>query len=196
LDADERPDAALCASIEQAVLDRGQGDRSRVAWLGALNRLNYFLHAPIRHGGWHPDWHLRLFRKGHAAFNDRRVHEGMEPKDASARVARLDGLLHHHSYPDIDGYMRRLNRYTSLQAQELMERRGARPAAALLRLLLDTPLTFLKMYVLRAGFLDGSRGLSLAILSASSTFWKYAKWWHGSWEAKGGKAGKPWVWKG
>ncbi len=48
------------------------------------------------------------------------------------------------------------------------------------------------MYVLKAGFLDGAVGLNLAFLSASSTFWKYAKWWHLSWTADGGKVGTPW----
>ena len=36
---------------------------------------------------------------------------------------------------------------------------------------------FLKMYLLKAGFLDGKQGLLLAILSAHSTFVKYADLW-------------------
>ena len=185
LDADENPDPALLAAIERAVTLEPAG-------LWSVNRLNYFLGEPVRHGGWHPDRHLRLFPKGAAAFNGRLVHEGMEPLDPRARVRPLDGLLHHHSYPDLSGYLARLNRYTSLQAQELFKRRGARPGAALLRAVADPPLTFLKMYLLKAGFLDGGPGLALALLSASSTFWKYAKWWHLGWTARGGEAGTPW----
>ena len=36
---------------------------------------------------------------------------------------------------------------------------------------------FLKMYVLKVGFLDGKQGFLLAVLSAHSTFVKYADLW-------------------
>ena len=36
---------------------------------------------------------------------------------------------------------------------------------------------FVKMYILRAGFLDGRQGILLALLSAHSTFVKYADLW-------------------
>jgi glycosyltransferase involved in cell wall biosynthesis len=185
LDADENPDPALLAAVERALTLEPRG-------LWRVNRLNYFLGQPVRHGGWHPDRHLRLFPKGAAAFEERLVHEGMRPLDPALRVRTLDGLLHHHSYPDLDGYLARLNRYTTLQAQDLFQRKGARPGLALLRLALDPAWTFFKMYVLKRGFLDGGLGLHVALLSASSTFWKHAKHWHLSWRARGGQAGTPW----
>jgi glycosyltransferase involved in cell wall biosynthesis len=184
LDADENPDGVLCRAIQRAVTEP--------SGLWSVNRLNYFLGSPVRHGGWHPDRHLRLFKKGTAWFNNRAVHEGMEPAVPGTPVRRLEGLLHHYSYPNLSGYLARLNRYTTLQGAELFEKRGARPGMAALRLVFDPPLTFLKMFVLKAGFLDGALGFNVALLSASSTFWKYAKWWHLSWTAKGGKAGTPW----
>jgi (heptosyl)LPS beta-1,4-glucosyltransferase len=185
LDADENPDGGLLAAIERAVKHEPEG-------LWAVNRLNYFLGSPIRHGGWHPDRQLRLFKKGAARFNGRIIHEGMEATAPGARVRVLDGLLHHHSYPDLASYLARLNRYTTLQAQERYQRSGARPVGALLRMLADPPLTFAKMFVLKAGFLDGALGLHLALLSASSTFWKYAKLWQLGFRAGGGEAGVPW----
>jgi glycosyltransferase involved in cell wall biosynthesis len=185
LDADENPDGALLAAVERAV-------RLEPACLWRVNRLNYFLGEPVRHGGWFPDRHLRLFPKGKAEFQERVVHEGMRPLDAALALRDLDGLCHHHSYPDLAGYLARLNRYTSLQAQELFERKGARPATAVLRMLVDPGLTFVKMYALKLGCLDGGLGLAVALLSASSTFWKYAKWWQLGWRAGGGDAGVPW----
>ncbi len=186
LDADEFLSPELAASIRRAV-----SGRSPRAW--RLCRLNHFLGHPVRHGGWYPDWHLRLFMPGAARFNGRKVHEGMELASPGEPCGRLQGDLLHDSYPDLHGYFERLNRYTTLQAEELFERRGARPRLALLRACLDPWWVLVKMLIFKRGFLDGGLGLKLAALSASSTFWKYAKWWHRSWVAKGGKAGVPWV---
>jgi glycosyltransferase involved in cell wall biosynthesis len=185
LDADENPHQELLRSITETV-------RAGKAGAFEVNRLNYFLGRPIWRSGWHPDWQIRLLKKGSARFNERLVHEGMEAV-GGAPVGRVQGLLHHHSYVDLEAYLSRLNRYTSLQAQELMHKKGARPMLALARLLVDPLLTFFKMYLLKLGFLEGLRGFALAVLSASSTFWKYAKWWHASWEAKGGRAEEPWI---
>jgi glycosyltransferase involved in cell wall biosynthesis len=169
LDADENPEPALLAAIERALTLEPPGPWS-------VNRLSNFLGQAVRHSGWHPDRHLRLFPKGSARFNDRLVHEGMESLVPGAKVRHLDGILRHDSYPDLDSYLARMNRYSTLQAEELLRRKGARPWTAGIRMFADPPLTFLKMYVLKRGFLDGSTGLVLALLSGSSTFWKYAKW--------------------
>ncbi|MES2201539.1 MAG: glycosyltransferase family 2 protein [candidate division FCPU426 bacterium] len=187
LDADENPDKEMLSAL---------GSELRrphpAADAFSLNRLNYFLKKPVWRGGWHPDRQIRLFKKGAARFNQRLVHEGMvvEP---GMRVGRLEGLLHHHSYPHLSGYLDRMNRYTTLQAEELFQKRGPRPAQAALRMLADPPLTFLKMYVMKAAYIEGKNGLFLSLLSSSSVFWKYAKYWHRSWEARGGKAGDPWI---
>lgn len=188
LDADENPGPELCRSVEAAL-------RHPISEGYETGRLNYFLGKPLRHGGWYPDWQMRLFRRGSARFNDRLVHEGMQLLPGHGGPARLKGDLHHFSYPSLTSYMERLNRYTSLQAQELMLRNGPRPFRAAARMVADPPLTFLKMLGLKAGFLDGAEGWMIAALSASSTFWKYAKWWHSSWKAEGGAAGPPWVLK-
>lgn len=170
LDADENPDSGLLAAVERAVTLEPPA-------LWSVNRLAYFLGSPVLHSGWYPDRHLRLFPAGRARFNGRLVHEGMVAVRPGDAVRRLDGLLHHRSYQDLEGYLSRMNRYTTLQAQECVLRRGRRPARALARMVADPPLTFLKMYVLKSGFLDGGTGLVLALLSAFSTACKYAKWW-------------------
>ncbi len=184
LDADEALTPELASSVE-AALGAGEFRAYR------LCRLNHFLGRAMRHGGWYPDWQSRLFRRGAARFDGRRVHEALDA--GSAPVGRLKGDLLHFSYSDIRGYFERLNRYTSLQAEELLESRGARPWAAAARMLADPPLVMLKMVALKRGFLDGAHGWVLAALSASAAFWKHAKWWQRSWEARGGRPGEPWV---
>jgi glycosyltransferase involved in cell wall biosynthesis len=189
LDADEFLTPQLADSIKAAVA-------SPAPRAYAVGRLNHFLGQPVRHGGWYPDWHLRLFMRGAARFNGRKVHEGLVMEDPAEATGRLKGDLLHDSYPDLSGYFKRLNRYTTLQAEELFERKGARTGLALARAVADPWFVLFKMLVLKLGFLDGHLGLQLAVLSASAAFWKYAKWWHMSWASKGGSAGTPWVERG
>jgi glycosyltransferase involved in cell wall biosynthesis len=184
LDADENPDATLLSEIEGAVTYGLPG-------LWSVNRLPYFLAEPVRHGGWHPDRQLRLFFKGTARFNERLVHEGLVSVFPGVAINSLDGMLLHHSYPDLNGYLSRLNRYTGLQAEECLARKGRRPKTALARMLADPPFTFLKMYVLKRGFMDGWTGLLVALLSSFSTLCKYAKWWQLSLDAGGPDVREP-----
>jgi hypothetical protein len=83
--------------------------------------------------------------------------------------------LLHHTDPDFDHYLNKLNHYTLLDARQLLrEGRRAKPADILLR----PPAAFLKMYFVKKGFLDGKQGLILATSSAFHVFSKYVKLWH------------------
>lgn len=137
----------------------------------AVNRQSRFLGRWIRHCGWHPDWVVRLFDKERAGFNDKPVHESVE---ARGPVGRLDGLLRHYTYETMEQYVARLNRYTTLAAQEAASagRRASLPGAVL-----RAKLAFLRMYFLRLGFLDGWHGLVLCLCSAYYVLVKYVKIW-------------------
>lgn len=139
----------------------------------AVNRLSRFLGRWIRHCGWHPEWVVRLFDRERAAFDEKPVHESVR---AGGPVGRLDGLLLHHTYDTMGQYIAKLNQYTSLAAGEAARAgRRAGPAGAVLR----GWSTFLRMYVLRAGFLDGAEGLALCACSGFYTTSKYLKLWRG-----------------
>jgi hypothetical protein len=124
---------------------------------------------PINHSGWYPDYVLRLFRNGKGIFSERLVHESIRIEGKSGK---LDGLLYHHSYKDLESYLEKMNVYSTMNAQEL-HRSGK--SSHILDILLHPPATFLKMYLFKAGFLDGFRGFILASLSAFHVFLKYAK---------------------
>ncbi len=165
LDADERVSPALRAEITERLQDPGAADGYTVA------RRNYFLGRWIRHGGWYPDRSLRLFRKGRGRFQPRSVHEALQ---VEGRSGDLREPLEHYTYRSVGEFLERMSRYAQLAAEELHAAgRRARPVDLTLR-----PLwTFLRMYVLQAGFLDGGRGLRLAGLYAAYTFAKYATLW-------------------
>ncbi|MBM3985163.1 MAG: glycosyltransferase family 2 protein [Planctomycetes bacterium] len=165
LDADEWLDDALRAAVARVVQDGVPADVDGYE----LDRRSLYLGAWIDHGGWAPQWRLRLVRRGRARWT------GMDPHDrleAQGRVARLPGRLGHRPYRSLSDHVAKVNRYTDLMALRRREA-GQRPPP--LALLLRPPARFLRMYVLRAGFLDGWRGLVVACMGAYYVFLKYAK---------------------
>jgi glycosyltransferase involved in cell wall biosynthesis len=137
-----------------------------------LPRRSNFLGRWIRHGGWYPDLVLRLFRKEKGRFTERVVHEEAR---VSGSIGRLQSDLLHYTDPDFDHYLKKLNRYTSLDALQLF-REGKE--AGVLDIFFRPILTFVKMYFLKHGFLDALPGLILAVSSSFHVFSKYVKLWH------------------
>ncbi|HEX2501124.1 MAG TPA: glycosyltransferase family 2 protein [Methylomirabilota bacterium] len=163
LDADERVSDALRQEIRGAVVGGGP----EVGFY--LPRQNLFQGRWVRHGGLYPDWQLRLFRRGRGAFVERAVHESVR---VDGPAGRMRAPLVHESYRSIGDAVARLNRYSDLAATELaLAGQGGR----LVDLLIRPAWRFVSMYLLRAGFLDGWRGLVLAGLHAHYVFLRAAK---------------------
>ena len=163
LDADERVGPELRLEIEAAL----RADSSVDGYFMA--RKNFFLGRWIRYCGWYPDRNLRLFRKSLGLFQERAVHEKVELR---GKTAVLQHPLIHETYRSLSEYFERMNRYSSLAAREM---RGEGRECRFTDLILRPPFTFLQMYVLRAGFLEGYFGLLLSLLYSFYTFAKYAK---------------------
>ncbi len=136
-----------------------------------IARKSFFLGKWIAHCGWYPDYHLRLFRKAKGRFGGLNPHDIVELEGATAH---FKNPMLHYTYPDSDTYMARLNSYTSIAARELADR-GKR--FRLRHAVLSPLATFLKMYVLKLGLLDGREGLLLSALSGYYVFVKYLKLW-------------------
>jgi glycosyltransferase involved in cell wall biosynthesis len=163
IDADERVTPGLAEEISR--LD--PGDATYAGY--RVPRRSFVGDRWVRHGGWYPDHTIRLWRKDAGRFDDRSVHEAVR---VAGPVGTLRGDLLHFTYKDTSDFIERMNRYSSLGAEELL-RKGKRVSA--LDLLVRPSFTFFKMYVLRCGCLDGGLGFRLAVLYAMYTFSKYAK---------------------
>jgi glycosyltransferase involved in cell wall biosynthesis len=138
----------------------------------ALRRRTSFCGRFLR-GAWSPDWQLRLFRRSKGRFAGGPVHESVR-MDEGARVARLREPLTHLAYRSVGDYVDRMNRYTGLAAGRL-HAEGRRVSVG--RMVLAPPLTFLKFWLLKRGFLDGVRGWIVSAGSAYYVLLKYAKLW-------------------
>jgi glycosyltransferase involved in cell wall biosynthesis len=163
LDADERVSEPLRHEI-QATLGREPAEAGFL-----VPRRNIFQGRWIRHGGLYPDYQLRLFRRGQGRFREPAVHEAVTVEGPKGR---LRGALVHESYRGVADFVARTNRYSDLAAAELA---GTGRGGSLVDLLLRPLWRFISMYLLRAGFLDGWRGLVLATLYAHYVFVRAVK---------------------
>ncbi|AHG77852.1 glycosyltransferase family 2 protein [Mannheimia varigena] len=168
LDADERVTEELKHSILQAV----KKDEKNTVY--KISRLSEVFGKQIRHSGWYPDYVVRLYRTDFAKYGDELVHEKVHyPKEAI--VKKLQGDLLHFTYKDIHHYLVKSASYAKAWA---IQRANAGKAASLFDGVTHAIGCFVKMYFLKAGFLDGKQGFLLAVLSAHSTFVKYADLWN------------------
>lgn len=163
IDADEALSEALEGEIWQLRKQGPQADAYEFA------RLAQYLGKWILHSGWYPDRKVRLYRRSHARWEGEFVHESVV---VQGKVECLEGNLLHFTCDSLTEHVKTMNGYTTLAAQELVARKRR---VGWGRLLLDPPLTFLKTYILKRGFLDGLEGFIIAFMAANYTFLKYAK---------------------
>jgi len=188
IDADERVTPELAAEICRKIgIARGTDtgfDTGKASGTGhgtapdpdardayEIPRLSEFCGRFIRHSGWWPDPVLRLFRRGMGRFTDAAVHEKVVPVNGW-RAGRLNAHFIHYSYPDLDALIAKSNRYSS-DAATMMYARGKR--ASIFSALGHGFWTFIRIYLIRRGFLDGRQGVVLAVTAAAGSFSRYAK---------------------
>lgn len=161
IDADERVSPELRASILSAATSGHAAFR--------MARENYFGKRWIKHCGWYPDYTLRLYDRRLCRFGERSVHESLV---CPGSVGTLSGNLRHFTYCGIADYLKRMDSYSTLAAEELLKE-GLSPS--FLDIAFKPLFTFFKMYVIRGGFLEGYTGYVLSSLYAYYTLCKYAK---------------------
>ncbi len=163
LDADERPDAALCVSIRQALSENEQP----AAY--ACNFRHRIMGRWLQHGEAWPDTHIRLYDRRQAHWNALPIHEHVE---VEGNIRKLRGCIEHCTADSVADIIAKVNHYTDLQAAQMI---SANMSAGLFALLLRPLWRFVRNYVFRLGFLDGAAGLTHAVQGSLTTFLKYAK---------------------
>ena len=144
-------------------------------------RANIFFGKEVRTMGLYPDYTVRLFDKTRAEFDGREIHEKVVLKSAAKtdeqtpagganltaaknQVGRLKNHFKHYAYDNIEQFIAKQNRYSSMGAKR-----------NLLKALTSPAWTFFKLFVLKGGFKEGFAGYVIARLYAQYTFWKYIK---------------------
>jgi (heptosyl)LPS beta-1,4-glucosyltransferase len=167
LDADER----VTPELKQRILDAVQQQKADTIF--QFERLSWVFGRFIKHCGWYPDRVLRLYPTKLTQYDDSLVHEKVETTK-SMKVETLKGDLIHYTYDDMNHYLVKSAGYAKAWAEQ-REKRGK--TSSISQGIVHALACFVKMYIVKAGFLDGKQGFLLSLLSAHSTFVKYADLW-------------------
>jgi len=161
IDADERvPEESVPAIVKAIGEDRAQAY--------SFKRKNYLHGKWMRHSGYWPDSQIRLVDKGRGAFRAA-IHERWE---TDGSVSELDACIDHYGFSGYSDMLKTLNDYSTISARE-MHASGRR--AGPLSPIVHGVGMFIKIYLIKKGFLDGMDGLVTALTKAGGAFFKYAK---------------------
>lgn len=167
LDADEEISPSLSKKIKRVI---NTTDKTYFT----LPRKNIIFGRWIEHSGWWPDYNIRLFIKRSVTWDDE-IHSvpvttgkggDFEPKEQNAII--------HHNYKNIEQYINRLNRYTSIQAKEKWE---VHKKFEWKNLLTSSTSEFVTRYFKHQGYKDGIHGLALSLLQSFSELVVEVKVW-------------------
>jgi len=162
LDSDEQITAELAGEIVDAVNNPKECNAFR------LPRKSFFIRKWIRHCGWYPDYVLRLFKRENAEFSDDLVHESVKIK---GRSGVLKSNILHYTAPSLNVFLEKQIRYAFL-AGEQISRKGKR--VSLTQIVIHSFWAFVKMYIIKFGFLDGLEGFIISSINAFYVLIKYA----------------------
>jgi len=155
LDSDERITPELQSEILN-ILQESTVDGYYVA------RLNNFFGKNIRHCGLYPDYSIRLFDRCKGRFNDVTVHESVQ---IQGKIDKLKNHMIHLAFDTVEEFSNKQKKYAKLSQKN----------KSLVKAFISPIWTFLKIYIVRLGFIEGWRGFIIAKVYAQYTFWKYYK---------------------
>jgi len=160
LDADEVVTEEFVESMKNIKLD----DQT----IYTILRSNFYQNREIKYC-WGNDIITRLYHRKITQFTDKKVHEKII--DNGFKVTQIDGLVNHYPYSTISDFIVKLDRYSTIYAEDNVGKKSSSPTKAIL----NASFSFFKTYFLKRGFLDGYAGLVIAFSHMATNFYKYIK---------------------
>lgn len=167
MDVDERVPPDMAQEIQSAVREP-----SKRAYY--MRRINYFMHRPMRGGGWDRWRQVHLARRDALRFEGM-FHETCMVDAAAHEIGEIRTRILHFNDRSFEHRLRKSSQYLEEVVAEVEARRSG-PVSAL-DLVLRPAAEFAKKYVVQAGFRDGAAGLIAALHGATSIFRAYAIVW-------------------
>lgn len=167
IDSDERVTPLLKKEIEKRTK---KNDSKYVAY--AIPRRNILLGHEMHHGGWWPDYVLRLIKKDALVSWKGKLHEQPEIK---GKVGKLVNPLTHITHRSLSEMVTKTNEWSTIEAKLLFN--SEHPKMVWWRFLSVAVREFWYRGIKEMGFLDGTVGVIEIIYQMFSKMITYAKLW-------------------
>ncbi|MBI9078656.1 MAG: glycosyltransferase family 2 protein [Pseudodesulfovibrio sp.] len=132
-------------------------------------RSSFYFNRFMKHSGWYPDYLFRIFRHGKVEITASGAHYHFKPR---GETIKLTGDILHYPYENFRQHMEKINYYAEEGAKSLRDK-GKKGGLTIA--LLHAQMRFIKLYLLKLGFLDGKAGFYNAMAGFYYTFQKYIR---------------------
>lgn len=167
VDSDEQVSDDLKSEIQIVT-----GIKSQVISAFAIPRRNILLGHEMHHGGWWPDYVIRLIRKDKLIRWEGNLHEQPKIKDA---IGKLQSPLLHTTHRSLAEMIDKTNVWSEIEAGLLFK--SGHPPVVWWRFLAIAGREFWYRGIVKLGFLDGPIGIIEIIYQMYSRMITYAKLW-------------------
>ena len=166
IDSDER----CTPNARQEILEIINSEDSKDVYY--IPRRNIFMGKKIRFCGWYPNYRQpQLFRRGKLTYEAKDlVHEGYKIDGA---IGYLKQDITQIPFTGVSEILYKMNRYSDLGAEKLLQKGMSSPSFPYI--LFRSLWTFIRIYLLRLGILDGIPGFVIALSNFEGTFYRYLK---------------------
>lgn len=168
IDADEEVTPKLKEKVQEVLEDSKGFSAFRIM------RKNYFMGHFMRYGGWYHPFPI-LFRKDAARCVGKGIHVDVK---IDGKIGQIDAETIHRPFDSISQFVTRHDKYTTKEAQVMLEEQGVLPERTVRRNLKMRPIKiFWKTYIKKQGFREGYYGLIFSVLYGWVEFLRWAKYW-------------------
>lgn len=166
MDIDERVTPELATEILKAIQDPDKDGYK-------YRRLNFFLHRPVRGGGWQNWNQIHLARREKFKFGGK-MHETCLIDSPESRIGQLKSFMWHLNDDSFEERLRKNITYAQVEAETICEK-GIK--VKWYHLIIYPLFRSFKVYLLQGGFKDGFLGFLWAIAVFNGVFNYYALAW-------------------
>lgn len=167
LDTDEVIDESLKDEIKKYISEWPSGTACF-----AIPRKNIVFGKWLKHGGWYPDYVIRLFDKKCLLKWENELHE--QPK-YNGVLGYLKNPIIHNKENSLAEMMVKTNKWSEVEAKLMYD--SNHPPMSVGRFLSAIVREFYYRFVKNTAFLDGGEGIVMGIYQVYSRFISYAKLW-------------------
>ena len=165
LDCDERLTKELQQSIHAIKDQRDKIDADAYC----MARKTFYVYRWLNHC-WYPDVKTRLFNKNSSKWGGTNPHDHIVTQGSN--IIKLQGDIQHFSFDSISDHLKTIDSFTEIGANEIVRKNKT---VTIFSPLSHASWTFINLYILKRGFLDGFAGLVVSVLSYVHVFVKYSK---------------------